>query len=492
MFRCLVVAVFVLMALITAAPGAHAGDPPQLAAQRSIEIPDTRLIAISPDGKSLAASDPGLNKLCIYEVETLAERVCADLAPLEAGLRLEDVVWSPDSTRLVLAEQAFVRFIDGDLWLMDATTGDLTNLTDDGVSARLVFGDKEVDYHELFIDVSPTWMPDGSGITFSRSIWRDGKWHGNTINTVPVGGGEPALLTIVTLDTPGVVYFGMRWTADASKLIYSVNPPDSGDPANGIWSVNAGGLGAGKLIGIGGKRGTPVIGGISPSADTILVYYPMLAGSYSADIDYVYALLDVPSGDLEPVTPQIEDAPDYITAMPAVPSPDGQFVLYVSRLTIPDHQVFIRSVGGGEEFSLVPDGLEAASPISLTASISWANDGTVLLHGPSPSAGTLLTVSGVTEFAATPQPDDSPATPTPVSSAGDIVTGATVTVNDNDVPLRSAPGTGAQTVATMTIGTELTVVGPAKEADGFLWIPVTDPATGTIGYIRKEFVETND
>lgn len=104
MFRCLVVAVFVLMALITAAPGAHAGDPPQLAAQRSIEIPDTRLIAISPDGKSLAASDPGLNKLCIYEVETLAERVCADLAPLEAGLRLEDVVWSPDSTRLVLAE----------------------------------------------------------------------------------------------------------------------------------------------------------------------------------------------------------------------------------------------------------------------------------------------------------------------------------------------------------------------------------------------------
>jgi hypothetical protein len=58
--------------------------------------------------------------------------VCSDLD--DRGISLEDrtVVWSPDSTTIAFSENAFVTFVDGDLWTMDATTGELVNLTDDG------------------------------------------------------------------------------------------------------------------------------------------------------------------------------------------------------------------------------------------------------------------------------------------------------------------------------------------------------------------------
>ena len=53
---------------------------------------------------------------------------------------------------------------------MDAVTGELTNVTEDGVNGRIpIFDTDEVEFTELFIDVSPTWLPDSSGITFSRS-----------------------------------------------------------------------------------------------------------------------------------------------------------------------------------------------------------------------------------------------------------------------------------------------------------------------------------
>lgn len=474
-------------------PAIRAADTPRLIEQRPIEIPDSRIIAISPDGTAIAAADWDLKRLCIYEVETLAQRTCADLAPLKARLRLEDVVWSPDSSKLALAEESFKLLRDGDLWLMDAVTGQLTNLTDDGVNAGIPLGDRKVDFDELFFDVSPTWLPDGSGITFSRTTWRTGEWAGNQIVTVPVTGGETELLTIVTLDTPGVVYYGMRWTADASQLFYSVNYPDVGNPDNGIWRVNADGLGAEKLVGADPELGPPVLGGVSPDGKTVLAYYAYAADNVGPFRQNLYALFDVATGTLTPLTIQVPDAPEHTSIWPATLSPDGAFVLYASRFTNPEFQVFMTPVNGGEETNLVPEGLSGATVITLTARLTWANDGTLLMGGSDPSSATLLTIEGGTDLApvaiATPvAPIEDQATPPLASSPADLQAGATVTVNDNDVPMRAAPSTGAQTVATLALGTELTVVGPPVEGDGFTWVPVTDPATGTIGYVRIEFI----
>ncbi|MCC6790391.1 MAG: hypothetical protein IT336_01835, partial [Thermomicrobiales bacterium] len=182
-------------------PGAgRAAETPSLVEQRLIEIPDSRIISLSPDGTAIVATSFGIDEICVYERESLAQRFCTDLAPLESGLRLDDIVWSPDSAKIVLAEQALVRFTDGDLWVLDAATGELTNLTDDGVNARLPFGESGVEFAEVFVDVDPAWLPDSSGVTFSRSTWRDGAWRGNTIETVPVTGGPPTLLTTLTTD----------------------------------------------------------------------------------------------------------------------------------------------------------------------------------------------------------------------------------------------------------------------------------------------------
>lgn len=467
-----------------------AAESPRVVEQRSIEIPDSRIIAISPDGSAIAASSFDMERLCIYERDTRAERTCADMAPLEAALRIEDVVWSPDNSKLVLGERALERFVDGDLWVMDATTGVLTNLTDDGVNARLPFGDQEAEFDQVFVDVNPTWLPDGSGVTFSRSTWRDGEWRGNTIETVPVTGGEPEVLTTITTEEPGAVYFGMRWTADASTLFYTVAHRESDDPDNGIWRINANGTSAEKLVGRDVELGTVALAGLSPGGETVLAHY---AWTDSITPPYRYALLDVASGELTPLPLQHPVMPELSVAWPAVLAPDGQHVVYVNRFSNPEFQLLIAPVDGGDEVVLTPDGLPGAVPISLTSALTWTTDGTLLINQSSPSAATLLTIEGVTEdaSAATPIPNDELlVSPSVEPMSDELASGTTVTVNDNDVPLRSAPSIDAQTVAVLASGTVLTLVGPAVEGDGVTWIPVTELASGTIGYVRSEFINS--
>ena len=87
-------------------------------------------------------------ELCIHEVATLAERVCADVSDLESGLWQEMVVWSPDSQWLAFAELWPQYFAGGGLWLMDASTGALTNLLDDSALA-----------------LYPTFTPDSTAVT---------------------------------------------------------------------------------------------------------------------------------------------------------------------------------------------------------------------------------------------------------------------------------------------------------------------------------------
>jgi Tol biopolymer transport system component len=489
--RSLTIALLVALLIQLDYPASAQDDePPSLVEQRLIEIPDTRIIALSPDGTAIAAASFDMNRLCIYERDSLAERVCADLAPLETGLRVEDVVWSPDSSKLVVAEQAFVRFVDGDLWLLDAFTGELTNLTDDGVNARLPFGDQDAEFDEVFVDVDPAWLPDGSGITFSRSTWRDGGWQGNTIVTVPVTGGEPELLTTVSTEAMGVAYFGMSWIADGSMLYYSVNYPDPEHPNNGIWRVNANGSGNEKLVGRSPELEAPALGGVSPDGRFVLAHYFIATAERKLTADHLYATYDVETGDLTPVVVSDPMLPKMTAAWPASLTPDGAFVVYTGSFTEPENQILIRPVAGGEETSLTPEGIEnGAVVISLYTTPAWSDDGSVLFQSGNPSTAVLITVAGVAADA--PPPND-PATPVAGVPEPGYIAGDVVTVNDNDVPLRSAPGVAGQTVAHLAFGTELTVVGPAVAADGRDWIPVVDPATGTIGYIRAEFIDPVD
>ena len=157
-----------------------------LVEQRLIEIPGSRLLPLSPDGGSIAVARPDgsdATELCVHEVATLEERVCADLSDLESGLWHDMVVWSPDSRWLAFAELWPQYFAGGGLWLMDASTGALTNLLDDSALA-----------------LYPTFTPDSTAVTFERTLLDGGtpneelEFKSMDIATVPITGGEAVRL----------------------------------------------------------------------------------------------------------------------------------------------------------------------------------------------------------------------------------------------------------------------------------------------------------
>ena len=54
--------------------------------------------------------------------------------------------------------------------------------------------------------------------------------------------------------------------------------------------------------------------------------------------------------------------------------------------------------------------------------------------------------------------------------------------------LRAAPSRDAPLVLELARGTPVEVIGPAEEGDGFVWWPVREGQTRTIGYVRAEFL----
>ncbi len=79
----------------------------------------------------------------------------------------------------------------------------------------------------------------------------------------------------------------------------------------------------------------------------------------------------------------------------------------------------------------------------------------------------------------------------PTATSGPIETGTVVIVTDDGVRMRAEPSTDAEIVAELDQGTELTVTGPAGEADGFTWYPVENPATGDVGYVAADFLRAS-
>jgi hypothetical protein len=166
-------------------------------------------------------------------------------------------------------------------------------------------------------------------------------------------------------------------------------------------------------------------------------------------------------------------------------------VLYVTRQTDPDHQVVVRDLATGSEATLIA-GLESTAMLRFGRNVTWAENGTVFIPS-GVGSGHLLTLAG--ERAHGQRPTPSPPTPTGVPLAtpetgvtAALAVGATAIVNDTSVPLRAAPSTDAAIVAELSQGSEVTIIAPAENGDGFLWWPVRDSATRTIGYVRAEFL----
>ena len=479
----------VLLAASTVASGATAGtdsdDPAtpgvgaRVIASRLYKIPG-RLVGLSPDGRSLLGHDD--EELCVYDAATLARRVCGGANG--ARLDLDGVVWSPDSTRVAFTEDGLEFLIESDVWVLDAVTGATSNLTDDGAAGDVFFAVPEngepgpAAASPVHWDLRPAWSPDGRSLAFARSSRRGEEYAGTEIVRIPAEGGEPTRIVEVSPDVPFVVSQGLAWMPDGASLLYAVGMPDAGHPEGGIWSVPADGGGARQVLGPDdGATGAAGLLQIAATGRHALVSF---SGTDLRRFRAVpFALLDLETGHAEPLGRVDPDPARLRFAAPVTFSPDGTELLYgETGADAGPGRVVARTLATGAENAL----LEGVRPIWIPTNrgLNWATDGTVLVAtGYSP--GLLLRVAPPPGAAATPA---APATP----AAGSGPEGATATINDAVVAVHAAPSADAPVVLDLPQGATVTVLGSATEGDGLNWVPVADPVTGTLGYVRAEFL----
>jgi hypothetical protein len=126
----------------------------ELAEQYGTEI--GRDVVLSPDGNLLAWTTAG-SAICVGTISEPA----ATCYPVEET-RVSDLYWSPDSRFIATHENVVQQLLEGDIWLFEVATGQITNLTDDGVT----------DFRDdgALLDITPVWDPATNGLYFFRAV----------------------------------------------------------------------------------------------------------------------------------------------------------------------------------------------------------------------------------------------------------------------------------------------------------------------------------
>lgn len=383
-------------------PSAAAAEPVDamptitLVEQRVIKIADSQLLSLSPDGGSIVVTRPAgpePTELCIHDVATLAERICADVSGLDAGLWADSVVWSPDSEWLAFAELWPMFLVDGDLWLMDASTGALSNLLDDGYSGALggTSPDELTWEGVITLPMYPTFTPDSAAVTFSRTTVQAGEFSGGgDIATVPITGGEAVRLSGSEREELIGEYRSMRWAADGSRLYASlVDQQASGlGPDSGIWVFESDGRQPRQLLEVTGPRDFPPrIMAVSPRGERLLVSDPGAAGGRPL---CACSLVDGSTGAVDPIEALQPSGRQSTPVTGAMLSPDGSLLITVSGREA--KQVAVRDVAGSNETVLLSEP-PATAPSDLSGAIrTWARNDTILISSSWNGRGTLLVI----------------------------------------------------------------------------------------------------
>lgn len=455
---------------------------PVAGAVREFFLDDGKVIGLSPDGTKYAIYIPS-TALCVFDAATLEQIACASFEDVDIRPRQEDMVWSPDSTRIAFGEQAFIYGDDGDLWVMDATTGDLTNLTDDGFSGALFNFDDPLSA-TLSVDVAPAWTPDSQFLTYSRSNWIEGERSGNDIAQIPAAGGEVETLTTVSTSVPGVVFYGTKWSPDGETFYYSENDFDRGSPNNGIWAYDkATGETALLAAADADDLGPLALLQLSPAGDAMLAWYPDAFGQFKVE-QPLLRLIDIPTGAMTTV----EMPADLGDALPglvmATFSPDGMALLQLIDPGERERQLWVTDLRTGEQTMLV-ESLEGATIEPFLTPTWGANGNAMVARGT--GAGYLIPIEGIglTGVAA-------PAQASQVASpvAGAFAPGSTAMTTEL-TPVFAAPDPNAPVVLLLVPNQMVQIVSEPVENEFGRWYPIVDPATQTIGYVQEARLGTS-
>lgn len=214
---------------------------------------------LSPNGERIAFTDRD-RRICVYAT-TGGTPTCA--TPPKA-IDTRSLQWSPDSTRLAFTENFLQRLDDPDIWVLDAVTGTLADLTDDGpddtgTDARSTQGKA--------IDLAPQWTADGSHITFLRYIGLDAQTP--AVCRVPATGGTTVVLGTLPIPEGVFLTYVASLSPGGDRIAYNVGIVSS-DPQTGVWVAGTDGGDARQLA----PRSLPTWLTFSPDGGSVLSLDP--------------------------------------------------------------------------------------------------------------------------------------------------------------------------------------------------------------------------
>ncbi|RME88470.1 MAG: hypothetical protein D6770_06935 [Anaerolineae bacterium] len=368
----MVVAGMVVIALILTACGSRPSQAPspasasyaatELRVLDTFSLPSTTLslVALSPDGSRtlLRESVAGEEKWCIYTLDgvtpTQDDELC--LQPdEEPGLEAkfvdwDNAVWSPDGGRLAFTELAGR---ETDLWVLDTSSGQLNNLTDDGISGDVFPLTQDNPAIEFTLDTYPAWAADGKSLFFARSWYRNGNWEGTTIARISVKGGQPETLLTVS-DAPGAVRGLIRF-GPADRLVYLVSDPDPESPNSGLWMTEGDGKSPQRIVKTGDEKWFQ-LRQVSAGGEQALIL----------DLQRLnLKVLDLSDGEIRPLKEQS-------IVYNATFSPDGSKILYSDKTQNGENALLVHDRAGSEENILY-------TLTGPTSSLVWANNDVLLV-----------------------------------------------------------------------------------------------------------------
>lgn len=177
-----------LLAGAIAAPFLAAAFRPA-AAQSAVElldVDDVEILGLSPDA-SILVGRLNLEQLVFLDAETLEELSTTDVDPAFGDIEEQSVTWNGAGTHIAFSLASWLTMIDSDIYTVEATTGEVINLTPGDPENRSLLNNSEA-----LIDLYPTWIDDET-LVFGRHQYLD-ETIACDLYTITTGGGEPAHL----------------------------------------------------------------------------------------------------------------------------------------------------------------------------------------------------------------------------------------------------------------------------------------------------------